>query len=56
MKDSNKSSKNSKKSSKNDKESVSYTQLFRYAKVSEKMMVFFGIIFSILQGCTMPLM
>jgi len=48
--------KDSKKSSKNDKESVSYTQLFRYAKISEKMMVFFGVIFSILQGCTMPLM
>jgi len=45
------------KSSKIEKEkSISYLNLFRYAERNEKIMIFFGVIFSILQGCMMPLM
>jgi len=40
----------------NDLKSVSFFELFKYSNKQEKLMIFFGVIFSILQGFGQPLM
>jgi len=35
---------------------ISYFQLFRYASTKEKIMIFIGILGSVVQGATLPLM
>jgi len=40
-----------------EKESkLSFSQLFKYAGISDKLMIFFGIIFSIILGFCLPTM
>ncbi|ORX85459.1 multidrug resistance protein 1 [Anaeromyces robustus] len=47
--------KSSKSSKKETEETVPYTKLFKYANGTEKLMIFIGVLCSVLQGCIMPL-
>jgi len=54
----NKKENKEKKVNKNEGEerTVSFIELFKYDKTSEKIMIFIAVICTILQGFTMPLM